>query len=540
MDRFEAGFNKADPIPNDYYDESTCEGGFVSDRHVGEITLGNTINTELITDANSAGSQEQQLSQWQQIYNRAVTLLIEQPGLTFVHPTNAGAEFRDMLSITQRQWQDITGKIVYKYGIIKLLKEKPGAKRSIGVGLNIDTLLEYAASPLHPFITDDLLLKLRGRIAAADTEFSEEKRLSYQEAIDLVLKVRATHPQTSEERRAIKIAKQKENRVKKRKSGPTGLNRSKTAKSTSIREGDLKLDPDIEPNSILALDGLKLFEQRMLEIPVLQGKAEAHALAKRIEKGDLAARDRFIEANLRLAFKWAGQERYKNRGLELADLVQAAIIGLIRAVDKYDWRRNVEFSTYATNWLDYDIERALANTGRTVRMPEKDYKMHRKVVAIYRKLAENYPASSLDDLYEKVAEEADITVSDVYELLSRWYGQQPDSLDRPLDQDSPELSLGSTLPFYNQEAESSSALSHPALREALDTLPEFKRDITVLAFGIEGAEVMSSSVQQFKTLHRDTIRKNVTAALQELGKNRKLIATLVDFSENPYEEKNVA
>ena len=132
----------------------------------------------------------------------------------------------------------------------------------------------------------------------------------------------------------------------------------------SVGDGD---DLDLEPDAgQIATDALQLFLREIGRVPLLTAAQEVE-LAKRVERGDMAAKSLMIEANLRLVVSIA--KRYRNQGLPFLDLIQEGTIGLVRAVEKFDWRRGYKFSTYATWWIRQAVARALADKGRTIRMP---------------------------------------------------------------------------------------------------------------------------------------------------------------------------
>ncbi len=298
---------------------------------------------------------------------------------------------------------------------------------------------------------------------------------------------------------------------------------------SSMQEGvfgddEQEADLSIDPNTATNLGTLKLYKQRISKIPVLRGKVEAISLAKRIERGDLAAKERLIEANLRLAYKWANLEKYQNRGLDLVDLVQASTLGLIRAVEKYDWRYNQEFSTYAVPWLNHEIERTLADTSRMVRLPDAQYKKHRKVVAIYRRFSQEKHLSP-DLVRKKISEATGLKVEEVLEILGTWFDQQPDSLDRPLDEDSKgdEITLGHYIPVYDKSPQQDSfAFTVPELELAINSLPEPNRSTFVVSFNIESAELSASAIATVRSLHPDTVRKRNKTSLEILRNNERL------------------
>ena len=162
--------------------------------------------------------------------------------------------------------------------------------------------------------------------------------------------------------------------------------------------------------SIPTLDSLQLLLREAGRFQLLT-PAEEIELAKRIEKGDLAAKDRMINSNLRLVV--ANARRYQGQGLALGDLIQEGMLGLIRAVEKFDWRKGFRFSTYATLWIRQAIQRGLENTSRTIRLPVHVAQRSRKVGRIERELTTKLGHEPTD---EEIADAADLPLADVIEI----------------------------------------------------------------------------------------------------------------------------
>ena len=174
-------------------------------------------------------------------------------------------------------------------------------------------------------------------------------------------------------------------------------------------------------------DSLQLFFNQAAKYPLLTGPEEIE-LAKRIEKGDLDAKDRMINANLRLVVSNA--RRYQGQGLALGDLIQEGMLGLIRAVEKFDWRKGFRFSTYATLWIRQAIQRGLENTSRTIRLPVHVAQRSRKVGRIERELTTKLGHEPSD---EEIADAADLPLADVIEI--RKADRAVVSLDKPVGDD---------------------------------------------------------------------------------------------------------
>ncbi len=226
-------------------------------------------------------------------------------------------------------------------------------------------------------------------------------------------------------------------------------------------------------------DTLQLFLRDIRRHPLLTA-AEEVELAKRIEQGDLEAKERMINSNLRLVVSLA--KRYQGQELSLLDLIQEGILGLIRATEKFDWRRGYKFSTYATFWIRQAIQRGLANQGRTIRIPVHIGQRERKIARAERELALRLGRSPTD---AEVAAAADLTLDEVEE--TREVTRTVASLDRPVGPES-DTGLGDLLPSDDRGPveEVEIGLRQEAVRAALARLPEQEREVIELRFGVGG------------------------------------------------------
>ena len=228
-------------------------------------------------------------------------------------------------------------------------------------------------------------------------------------------------------------------------------------------------------------DSLELFLRSARTYPLLTA-AEEVELAQRIEKGDLEAKERMINSNLRLVVAQA--RRYQGHGLPLEDLVQEGMLGLIRAVEKFDWRRGFKFSTYGTLWIRQAIQRGLQNHGRTIRVPVHVAQRQVKVRKVESELSTKLGREPTD---EEIAEVAKLTVDEVIELreLSRGLA----SLDQPVSEDG-ETELGDLLASDRPEPVEEVAASDrdQRLSEVVQQLPEAERNVIRLRFGLSGDE----------------------------------------------------
>ena len=226
-------------------------------------------------------------------------------------------------------------------------------------------------------------------------------------------------------------------------------------------------------------DALQLFLRDVRRHPLLSAGEEVE-LAKRIERGDLEAKERMVNSNLRLVVSLA--KKYQGHELSLLDLIQEGILGLIRAAEKFDWRKGYKFSTYATFWIRQAIQRGLANQGRTIRIPVHIGQRERKIARVERELAVQLERAPTD---EEVAKAADVTLKELEE--TRDAARTVTSLDRPVGEDE-DTAFGDL--FASDEAEPSEeveiALREEAVRSALENLPEQERRVIQLRYGING------------------------------------------------------
>jgi RNA polymerase primary sigma factor len=228
-------------------------------------------------------------------------------------------------------------------------------------------------------------------------------------------------------------------------------------------------------------DSLALFFRRARVYPLLTA-AEEVELAKRIEKGDLEAKERMINSNLRLVVSQA--RRYQGHGLEMGDLVQEGMLGLIRAVEKFDWRRGFKFSTYGTLWIRQAIQRGLQNHGRTIRVPVHVSQRQVKVRKIEADLSTKLGREPTD---EEIAAVAELPLEDISEL--RELSRAMTSLDQPVSEDG-ETALGDLLASDRPEPLEEVAVTERDQRvnEAVRRLPAAEQSVIRLRFGLAGEE----------------------------------------------------
>jgi RNA polymerase primary sigma factor len=263
-------------------------------------------------------------------------------------------------------------------------------------------------------------------------------------------------------------------------------------------------------------EALDLFLRQARVHPLLTADEEIE-LAKRVERGDLAAKERMINANLRLVVSQA--RRYQGHGLPMEDLVQEGMFGLIRAVEKFDWRRGFKFSTYGTLWIRQAMQRGLQNHGRTIRVPVHVAQRQVKVRKIESELSTKLSREPTD---EEIAAVAEIPVEQVAELRELSRGLT--SLDQPVGEDG-ETALGDLLPSDQPEPVQAVADSerNERVNDVVGQLPEEERDVIRLRFGLAGDEPRTPT-QTGKELGLSTelVRELEEQGLRRLAGNGEL------------------
>ncbi len=275
-------------------------------------------------------------------------------------------------------------------------------------------------------------------------------------------------------------------------------------------EEELATDWDAAPSEITT-DTLQLFLKDIGRVPLLTAAQEVE-LSKRIEGGDHGAKQAMVEANLRLVVSIA--KRYRNQGLPFLDLIQEGTIGLVRAAEKFDWRKGYKFSTYATWWIRQAVARAIADKGRTIRMPvhvvEKLNKIHRAERKLRAELARE--PTSLE-----IAADLDLSVEEVDAI--RRSAQTPVSLEKPVG-DEEESEFGHFLtdesaPLPDEAAETT--LRHEALHLILGVLTDRERAVLELRYGLDGQQPRTlDEVGRAFNVTRERIRQIEHQSLKKL------------------------
>jgi RNA polymerase primary sigma factor len=266
-------------------------------------------------------------------------------------------------------------------------------------------------------------------------------------------------------------------------------------------------------------DALQLFLNEAGRYKLLTADEEV-TLAKRIERGDKAAKDLMVNSNLRLVVSIA--KKYQGHGLSLLDLIQEGIIGLIRAVEKFDWRRGYKFSTYATWWIRQAVQRGVANKSRTIRIPVHILERETKIARAERELEGELAYQPSE---EEIAKRAKLPVKQVREV--RKAARAVTSLDKSLG-DETDSSLGDIVATteHDFEEEIHVGLTEETLRRAVGNLPEREQHVVRLRYGMDGDQEPKSldEIGRRLGLTRERVRQIEAQALQRLAVNREIEA----------------
>ena len=282
-----------------------------------------------------------------------------------------------------------------------------------------------------------------------------------------------------------------------------GRQEAKTPDAPRKPEIDLTVEP--------SLDSLRLYLRSIGRVQLLTAEREV-ALAQRIERGDLVAKQEMVEANLRLVVSIA--KGYLGRGLSFLDLIQEGSLGLIRAVEKFDYRRGYKFSTYATWWIRQAVTRAIADKGRTIRIPVHMVEKLNKVVHVERQLVQEL---GREPSPEEIARQLECTSREVREILRM--AQQPVSLEKPIGEEE-ESELGDFVEDESAESPfetASTNLRKENVRKALDALPQREREVIEMRFGLTGARPYTlEEVGRAFNVTRERIRQIENHTLKKL------------------------
>ena len=298
--------------------------------------------------------------------------------------------------------------------------------------------------------------------------------------------------------------------------GVSAYKESKGEAGVSGKPAKAELDLTVEPS----LDSLRLYLRSIGRVELLTASQEIE-LAKRIEKGDMAAKRHMVEANLRLVVSIA--KGYLGRGLSFLDLIQEGSLGLIRAVEKFDYRRGYKFSTYATWWIRQAVTRAIADKARTIRIPVHMVEKLNRVTHVERQLVQRL---GREPEAHEIAAELKITVRDVRDILR--VAQMPVSLEKPIG-DEDESELGDFVADDQTEEPFEAAtenLQREDVQRALDALPERERQVIELRYGLRGHEPLTlEEVGRAFGVTRERIRQienNTLKKLKQLPEAQRL------------------
>lgn len=274
--------------------------------------------------------------------------------------------------------------------------------------------------------------------------------------------------------------------------------------------GEIDIDASL-PKGIAVDDPVRMYLKEIGKVPLLSAEEEIE-LAKRMENGDEEAKKRLCEANLRLVVSIA--KRYVGRGMLFLDLIQEGNLGLIKAVDKFDYRKGYKFSTYATWWIRQAITRSIADQARTIRIPVHMVETINKLIRVSRQLLQTY---GREPSPEEIAKEMGISVDKVREIQK--IAQEPVSLETPIGEEE-DSHLGDFIPDEDVPAPAEAAafsMLKEQLVEVLDTLTERERKVLKLRFGLEdGRSRTLEEVGKEFDVTRERIRQIEAKALRKL------------------------
>jgi RNA polymerase primary sigma factor len=268
-----------------------------------------------------------------------------------------------------------------------------------------------------------------------------------------------------------------------------------------------EVDLSVEPS----LDSLRLYLRAIGRVPLLSAEEEV-ALAKRIERGDMGAKQHMVEANLRLVVSIA--KGYVGRGLTLLDLIQEGSLGLIRAVEKFDYRRGYKFSTYATWWIRQAVTRSLADKGRTIRIPVHMVERLNKLLHAERRLIQQLGREPTAD---ELAMELECNVREVREVMR--ITQQPISLEKPVgeEEDSALADFVEDVSAASPFEIASESLRRENIIRVLSSLPRREREVIEMRYGIVGGRSRTlEEVGRAFNITRERVRQIENRTLKKL------------------------
>src|SRR3954464_4631625 len=284
------------------------------------------------------------------------------------------------------------------------------------------------------------------------------------------------------------------------------------------QEEEPELDLSIG-TGLYTTDSFQMFLNEAGRYPLLTA-AEEVELAKRIEKGDMVAKERMINCNLRLVVSIA--KRYQTQGITLGDLVQEGVLGLIRAAEKFDWRKGFKFSTYATWWIRQAVQRGVANKARVIRIPVHIVEREQKISRAERELLTQLERAPTDD---ELAKKAKLPLKQVREVRNA--ARAVASLDRPVGEgDSASFGDLFASDELTPDQQVEVDLTEKALHEAISALPEREQRILTLRYGLSGTEDPKSleEIGRILGITRERVRQLEAEALRRLAERREIAA----------------
>jgi RNA polymerase primary sigma factor len=284
---------------------------------------------------------------------------------------------------------------------------------------------------------------------------------------------------------------------------PAGAEEAGRIEEAKQAEMSLTVDP--------GLDSLRLYLRSIGRVPLLNAVEEV-ALAKRIERGDMAAKQHMVEANLRLVVSIA--KGYVGRGLTLLDLIQEGSLGLIRAVEKFDYRRGYKFSTYATWWIRQAVTRSLADKGRTIRIPVHMVERLNRLIHAERRLIQEL---GREPRVEELAAELECPVREVRDVMRM--AQQPISLEKPVGEED-DSALADFVEDVSAESPfeiASESLRRENIARVLASLPAREREVIEMRYGIVGGRARTlEEVGRAFNITRERVRQIENRTLKKL------------------------